>query len=354
MSLSTLLGTELPLLQAPMAGVQDSALAIAVSSAGGLGAVPCAMLSPDRIREEVEAIRAQTSAPFNLNFFCHAVPERDTVRETAWLEQLAPDYRAMDVPVPASLDGGARRPFDADTLALLQVLRPPVVSFHFGLPGPAMLAALRQWDCRVLSSATTLAESLWLQERGVDAVIAQGWEAGGHRAVFLGEPLDQQPGTFALVPQLVAALDVPVIASGGIADAAGVAAAMALGAKGVQIGTTYLLCPETKTIGPHRALLAQRPPPPTAVTNVLTGRPARGFLNHAMRQWGPMNDLAPAFPTAASAMAPLRQAAEAKGRGDYSPLWAGQNPSGCREIPAAQLTRELARGFGPAEPPCLV
>ena len=354
MTLATLLGIELPLLQAPMAGVQGSALAIAVSNAGGLGALPCAMLSPERIREEVDAIRAQTAAPFNLNFFCHAPPERDHARESAWLESIAPDYRSHGIPLPASLDPGARRPFDADTLALLQALRPPVVSFHFGLPEPGLLAALREWNCRVLSSATTLAEGRWLQERGVDAVIAQGWEAGGHRAVFLGEPLDQQPGTFALVPQLVAALDVPVIASGGIADAAGVAAAMALGAAGIQIGTSYLLCPEAATIAAHRALLGQRPSPPTAVTNVLTGRPARGFLNHAMRRWGPLNERAPAFPIAASAMAPLRKVAEAQGRGDYSPLWAGQNASGCRAIPAAQMTWELARGFGPADPPCLV
>ncbi len=346
MSLGALLGIELPLLQAPMAGVQDSALAVAVCRAGGLGALPCAMLSADRIREEVHAIRAQTSAPFNLNFFCHADPPPDPDRDAAWIARLAPDYAALGIRPPATLDAGARRPFDETALELLKELRPPVVSFHFGLPPPHLLAPLRQWGCRILSSATTVEEGRWLERHGVDAVIAQGWEAGGHRAVFLGNLLDPQPGTFALVPQLVKALNVPIIAAGGVADAASVSAAIALGAHGVQVGTSYLLCDETRTSTVHRQALRD-PHASTVVTNILTGRPARGIVNHAIRQWGPVDPQAPPFPRAASAMAALRTAAEARGSGDYSVLWAGQNRSGCRAIPAERLTRELARGLGP-------
>jgi nitronate monooxygenase len=354
MSLQTLLGTELPLLQAPMAGVQGSRLAIAVSAAGGLGALPCAMLSQETMRGEIAAIRAQTTHPYNLNFFCHASPLADPVREAAWRARLADDYQAWDID-PATLSAGpGRTPFDAAMAEFLREIRPPVVSFHFGLPPAEWLAPLREWGCRILSSATTVDEARWLQTRGVDAVIAQGLEAGGHRGMFLSDDLTLQMGTFALLPQIVAAVDVPVIAAGGIADAQGVAAAMALGAAGVQIGTAYLLCPEADTRQVHRDALHGQAAHHTALTNVFTGRPARGIVNHAVRAWGPLSDDVPAFPLATSASAPLRQAAEALGRGDYSPLWAGQNVTGCKEIPAAQLTWELAAGFGRQEPPCIV
>jgi len=354
MSLQTLLGTELPLLQAPMAGVQGSRLAIAVSTAGALGALPCAMLSREAIGEEVAAIRAQTTGPYNLNFFCHAPPASDAAREAAWRAHLADDYRAWGID-PATIPAGpGRRPFDAEMAEFLREFKPPVVSFHFGLPPAEWLAPLREWGCRILSSATTVDEARWLQARGVDAVIAQGLEAGGHRGMFLSDDLTLQMGTFALLPQMVAAVDVPVIAAGGIADAQGVAAAMALGAAGVQIGTAYLLCPEADTRPVHRDALRGASAHHTALTNVFTGRPARGIVNHAVRAWGPLNDEAPAFPLATSASAPLRQAAEARGSGDYSPLWAGQNVSGCKEIPAARLTWELAAGFDRQEPPCIV
>lgn len=354
MSLQTLLGTELPLLQAPMAGVQGSRLAIAVSTAGGLGALPCAMLSQEAIREEVGAIRAQTTHPFNLNFFCHASPPADPVREAAWRSRLADDYRAWGIDPTTVSAGLSRNPFDAAMAEFLREFQPPVVSFHFGLPPAEWLAPLREWGCRILSSATTVDEARWLQERGVDAVIAQGLEAGGHRGMFLTDDLTTQMGTFALLPQIVAAVNLPVIAAGGIADAKGVAAAMALGAAGVQIGTAYLLCPEADTRQIHRDALQSTAARHTALTNVFTGRPARGIVNHAVRAWGPISSDVPAFPLATSASAPLRQAAEAQGRGDYSPLWAGQNVTGCREIPAAQLTWELAAGFGRQEPPCIV
>lgn len=344
MSITRLFGIELPIVQAPMAGLQGHALTVAVSNAGGLGSLPCAMLDLKAMREELAAIRAQTSRPFNVNFFCHTVPTPDAARDAAWRATLAPFHAEFGIDASSISSGPGRVPFDAETAALLREFRPPVVSFHFGLPAPELLAAVRAWGAKILSSATTVDEARWLAARGVDAVIAQGVEAGGHRGIFLGDDLNTQIGTFALVPQVVRAVDVPVIAAGGIADARGVAAALALGAAGVQVGTAYLLCPEATTSAVHRAALASDAARETALTNVFTGRPARGIVNRVIRELGPISPAAPAFPLAVAAMAPLRAKAEALGSGDFSPLWAGQNTSGCRAVPAAQLTRELAAG----------
>jgi nitronate monooxygenase len=217
-----------------------------------------------------------------------------------------------------------------------------VVSFHFGLPSSDLLARVKAWGAKILSSATTVEEARWLEAHGVDAIIAQGVEAGGHRGMFLSDELSTQVGTFCLVPQIVRAVKVPVIAAGGIADANGVAAALALGAVGVQVGTAYLLCPEATTSPLHRAAHKSAAAHHTALTNLFTGRPARSIMNRIMRELGPINAAAPAFPLAGSAIAPLRAKAESSGSSDFSPLWCGQNPSGCKEIPAAQLTRELA------------
>ena len=342
MTVQELFGIDLPIIQAPMAGVQGSALAVAVSNAGGLGSLPCALLSPDGLRKELAAIRGQTTKPFNVNFFCHPNPEPSAAREAAWRAALAPYFAEYDID-PQSIAGGpARVPFDAASADLLSEFEPPVVSFHFGLPSPELLARVRGWGAKILSSATTVDEARWLEAHGVDAVIAQGLEAGGHRGLFLTGDLASQIGTFALVPQVVAAVSVPVIAAGGIADAKGVAAALALGAAGVQIGTAYLLCPEVTTSAIHRDALKSDAARTTAVTNVFTGRPARGIVNRIVRELGPISAVAPAFPLAAAAVAPLRAKAESLGRGDFSPLWAGQNVSGCREVPASKLTRELA------------
>jgi len=346
MTLQHLLGVELPIVQAPMAGVQDSALAIAVSEARGLGSLPCAMLGPDALRRELSTIRARTSRPFNVNFFCHTQPEADTVRDAAWRAALAPYYAEYGLDAASVAAGPGRRPFDDEMAAVLEEFAPPVVSFHFGLPSPSLLARVRRWGAVILSSATTVSEAVWLEAHGADAVIAQGLEAGGHRGSFLNDGLDIQSGTFALVPQIVRAIRVPVIAAGGIADARGVAAAMALGAAGVQVGTSYLLCPEATTSAVHRAALESDAAGTTALTNLITGRPARGIVNRIMRELGPMSALPPAFPLATAAIAPLRAKAEAMGRGDFSPLWAGQNASGCRSVPAGVVTRDLASGVG--------
>jgi nitronate monooxygenase len=339
-ALLSMLAIELPIIQAPMAGVQDAALAIAVSNAGGLGSLPCAMLDAAGLRQELEAIRRQTSKPYNVNFFCHAVPEHDAAAEAAWLDTLAPYYREFGLPLQPST-GPTRAPFSPELATVLEEFRPPVVSFHFGLPSEDLVGRVRSWGAKVLSSATTVEEALWLESHGVDAVIAQGVEAGGHRGTFLTDDLTTQIGTFALVPQIVKQVRVPVIASGGIADAAGVAAALRLGASAVQIGTAYLLCREAKTSPLHRAALQRADARHTALTNLFSGRPARGIVNRVMREIGPMHPAAPRFPLATSGIAPLRAAAEARGNGDFSPLWAGQNVTGCVEIGAGDLTRRL-------------
>jgi nitronate monooxygenase len=335
------LGIDLPIIQAPMAGVQLSALAVAVSNAGGLGSLPCAMLSLDAMRKELQALKAQTQRPYNVNFFCHAPPKPSAEREAAWRKVLAPYFREFDIDPEKIPAGPGRAPFSAEAAEVLEAFRPAVVSFHFGLPAAPLLDKVRSWGAKILASATTVDEARWLEARGVDAIIAQGVEAGGHRGIFLTDDLTTQVGTFALVPQIVQAVKVPVIAAGGIADARGVAAALALGAAGAQVGTAYLLCPEATTSAVHRAALKSAAARHTALTNLFTGRPARGIVNRIMRELGSLNAAAPEFPLATAAIAPLRAKAEGKGSGDFSPLWSGQNPGGCREVPAAELTRAL-------------
>jgi nitronate monooxygenase len=345
MTLQELLGIELPIIQAPMAGAQGSALAVAVSNAGGLGSLPCAMLGLEDMKAELAAIREQTDKPFNVNFFCHVTPTLDVTRDAEWRVALSHYYAELGIAVNSAPAGSSRAPFSADAADVLGEFKPAVVSFHFGLPSVELVARVKALGSKVFSSATTVAEARWLEARGVDAIIAQGLEAGGHRGIFLSEDVSTQVGTFALLPQIVRAVKIPVIAAGGIADAKGIAAALSLGAAGVQIGTTYLLCPEAATSRVHRAALKSEAARHTALTNLFTGRPARGIMNRIMRELGPISPAAPAFPLATSAIMPLRAKAESQGSGDFSPLWAGQNVSGCREIPAADLTRELAAGL---------
>lgn len=340
-TLKTFLGIELPIIQAPMAGAQSSALAISVSNAGGLGSLPCAMLSLDAMREELTKIKAQTTKPFNVNFFCHSQLTPNIERETLWRSRLAPYYNEFGLDINTIPPGPERASFNSKAADVLSEFKPAVVSFHFGLPSAELLARVRSWGSKILSSATTIEEARWLEAQGVDGIIAQGLEAGGHRGIFLSDDLTTQMGTFALVPQIVRAVNLPVIAAGGVADARGVAAAMRLGAAGVQIGTAYLLCPEVTLSPIHRAMLKSEAAHHTALTNIFTGRPARGIVNRIIRELGPINRDVPAFPLATSGITPLRNKAESQGGGDFSPLWAGQNTSGCREIPAADLTREL-------------
>lgn len=340
--LTELLGLDLPIIQAPMAGAQAATMALAVSNAGGLGSVPCAMLDASGLRRELEAMKAAGGKPYNVNFFCHAAPAADAAREARWRAALLPYYREFGID-PAGIPAGpGRAPFSDDFADVLQAFRPAVVSFHFGLPPPQLLARVKSWGAKVFCSATTLEEARWLEAHGVDAVIAQGVEAGGHRGMFLTQDLTTQMGTFALLPQVVRAVRVPVIAAGGIADAKGVAAALALGAAAVQCGTAFLLCPEATITPLHRAALQSEAARHTALTNLFTGRPARGIVNRVVRELGPISDSPSAFPLATSAIVALRAKAEAAGSSDFSPLWSGQNATGCKEIPAAQMVRELA------------
>jgi nitronate monooxygenase len=343
--LCALLGIQLPIIQAPMAGVQDSAMAVAVSQAGGLGSLPCAMLSPAALRDELTVIQRQTDKPVNVNFFCHPTLERNPQREAHWAAALAPYYQELGISPPNLSTGPVRAPFNSDMADVLQDFRPAVVSFHFGLPTPDLLAHVKSWGAIVLSTATTVEEALWLQAHGADAIIAQGLEAGGHRGMFLNADLSTQMGTLALVPQLVQSVNLPVIAAGGIANAQGVAAALALGAAAVQIGTAYLLCPEALTSATHRAALSSPIARHTALTNLFSGRPARGIVNRLMRELGPISHLAPDFPWATAALAPLRQQAESLGLDNFSPLWCGQNASACKRVSAADLTRELSQAL---------
>ncbi|GFM57887.1 2-nitropropane dioxygenase [Pseudomonas cichorii] len=332
----------LPILQAPMAGATGSAMAIAVGNVGGLASLPCAMLSPEQIREEVALIRQHSQAPLNLNFFCHTPPAGDPERAARWKESLQPYYRELgadyDAPTPVS----SRAPFDADSCALVEDLKPEVVSFHFGLPERALLDRVRATGARIISSATTVQEAVWLENNGCDAIIAMGYEAGGHRGMFLSDQLHTQVGTFALIPQIANAVSVPVIAAGGIAEGRSVAAAFILGASAVQVGTAYLFCPEAKVSKPHHRALRSATDSQTALTNIFTGRPARGIVNRIMSEIGPMSALAPAFPLAGGALIPLRAKAEPQGNGDFMNLWAGQAVGIKHELSAAELTRQLA------------
>ncbi|MBM96955.1 MAG: 2-nitropropane dioxygenase [Oceanospirillaceae bacterium] len=350
--------TKLPIVQAPMAGVQNSALTIAVANAGGIGSLPCAMLTPDALASELEVIRAAGIKTYNLNFFCHQQPDPDTEREAKWRQALAPFYQEHGInsdDVPA---GAGRLPFSEASLEVIRPYQPPIVSFHFGLPKADWLDEIKTWGGKVWSSATTLEEALWLEAHGADAVIVQGIEAGGHRGMFLTDDLDAQPGTEALLQAVLDAVNIPVIAAGGIASPEHVKAVLDKGAAAAQVGTAYLLCDEATTTPIHRELLKAEAagfqhstatqqstatqPSTTRLTNLLSGRPARGLVNRLMDELGPISEAPPEFPLATAALVPLRAAAEKQGKGDFSPLWCGTDASGCREVSAAEQTQWLA------------
>lgn len=339
--LRDLLGIDLPIIQAPMAGASGAEIAIAVSEAGGLGSLPCAMLDSAKASAEIGIIRQRTNKPINVNFFCHTPAAPDPVRHAAWQDKLAAYYTELGVEAAAP-PGTSRAPFDEAMCKVVEAHKPEVVSFHFGLPEKLLLDRVKASGSIVLSSATTVEEALWLEANACDAIIAQGYEAGGHRGVFLSEDISTQAGTFALVPQIVDAVNVPVIAAGGIADGRGIAAAFALGASGVQIGTAYLFTPESQISDLHRSALLNATDSSTTLTNLFSGRPARGLVNRVMREVGPMLVDAPPFPTAGAALAPLKAKAEASGLADFSSLWAGQAASLGSNLNARDLTLQLA------------
>ena len=340
--LINLFDIELPIIQAPMAGSAFSDMVVAVSEAGGLGSLACALLSVEQARKELETIRRKTSRPINVNFFCHQQPPGDSAREMNWRRRLEAYYVEIELDHNATVLSSDRAPFDDKMCDLVLEFHPEVASFHFGLPDRNLLARVRRTGAKIISSATSVDEARWLEDQGCDAIVAQGYEAGGHRGMFLTQNVFTQVGTMALVPEVVDTVKVPVIAAGGIADARGIVAAFALGAAAVQIGTAYLHCPEAQISPIYRQALKEAKDDETAVTNVFTGRPARGLVNRLMREVGPMSDLVPEFPLAAAAVAPLRAKSEMAGSADFTPLWAGQAARLNRELPAAELTKQLA------------
>lgn len=338
-----LLSIEQPIIQAPMAGAQDAKLAIAVAQGGGLGSLPCAMLSVEQIEEQFLSFKHATDAPINLNFFCHPDLPHCRDQERHWQERLTSYYAQAGLDNSTPLANASRRPFQAEHAELLQTLKPEVVSFHFGLPSPELIDQVKLSGALILSSATSVQEALWLKEHGCDVIIAQGYEAGGHRAIFLEQRTDTQTGLMALLPQILDATDLPVIAAGGISDGRGITAAFALGACGAQLGTAFLFCPEAKISDLHLQALQSSSANSTVLTNVYTGKPARGILNKAVLELGPISQDTPVFPYAASAIAPLRSAHEHNQSSDFSPLWSGQGASMGRRLPAEQLVRVLAQ-----------
>ncbi len=343
------LGLKAPVWQAPMAGSQHHVLAAAVSMAGGLGALPAAMLTPEALRESMAALRQLTPRAFQVNFFCHQPPLMDAGSLQGWSQALRPYYREQGLDADAVPQGTGRTPFSPEMLAVLREAPPAVVSFHFGLPSMDLFQSVKALGCKVVSSATTVQEALWLEQQGVDAIVAQGLEAGGHRGMFLSTDLNTQQGLFVLLPQIVRAVRVPVIAAGGIVTADSVRAARALGAAGVQVGTAFLKTPEATTSAVHRAALRTAQGSDTALTVLFSGRPARGIVNRLMRELGPLNPVAPAFPMATAGLAPLRAAAEAQGRGDFSPLWSGQHVAAAQECSASALTHDLIAAWRSAD-----
>ena len=339
--LMDLLEIELPIIQAPMAGANDSTMAIAVSEAGGLGSLPCGMLDVETASAEMGVIRQSTAKPYNVNFLCHDYEALSPSEEKSWQLHLQKYYEELDIDITAPLPGASRNPFSEEMCSLVERHRPNVVSFHFGLPEKTLLDRVKEAGCTVLSSATTVEEAVWLEAHGCDAIIAQGYEAGGHRGNFLSSDVATQPGTLALVPQVVDAVSIPIIAAGGIADGRGVAAAFALGAAGVQIGTAYLHTPESLVSDLHRQALQGASDNKTALTNLFSGKPARGLMNRLMEELGPMSDQVTAFPYAGGALAPLKAVAEKNGRTDFTSLWAGQSAGIDHGLDAAGLTRQL-------------
>lgn len=339
------LGLDAPIIQAPMAGSQGAALAVAVCNGGGLGAIPAAMHTPESLYSEITALRRQTSQPYNVNFFAHQAPAENPAALDAWHRALSPYYMELGLDPTRIPTGAGRAPFSEAFADVVEQTRPDVVSFHFGLPTDALLQRVKASGAQVWSSATTLEEALWLQAHGVDAIIAQGIEAGGHRGMFLSNDIHAQASLATLLAQIVPRVTLPVIAAGGIATAKDIAAAKFLGVDGVQIGTAYLCTPEATTSDVHRAALLSPQASDTALTNLFSGRPARGIMNRLMRDLGPISSLAPAFPLATAAIAPLRTIAEKNGSGDFSPLWAGQNARAIQVRSAAELTGQFAAAW---------
>jgi nitronate monooxygenase len=329
-----LVGTEHPIVQAPMANAGGVELCVAAMDGGALGSLPCAMLSPAQMREQAAAVRARAPGQLNLNFFCHRMPER--ADDGRWRAVLEPYYDEFEIAAPPPVP--LRLPFDEAACAVVEDVRPDVVSFHFGLPEPSLLQRVKATGAKLFGCATSVEEARFLAERAVDAIIVQGFEAGGHTGRFLGADPAEAVGLFALLPQVADAVDVPVIAAGGIADGRGIAAAFALGASAVQLGTAYLACPESLLPEGARAVLPSRP---TVMTNIYSGGLARAVRGRLIDEIGAVRSEAPPYPLAGAASGPLFRAALERGDFGFMPILAGQSAALAQRLPAAELTRKL-------------
>jgi nitronate monooxygenase len=345
-----LLGIRLPIIQAPMAGVSTPEMAAAVSAAGGLGSIGVGNVDAAAARAMIAAIRSRTDRPFNVNFFCHAPAVADPAKEAAWLALLGPHFSRFGAKPPVSLrEIYTSFVVDNEMLAMLLAERPPVVSFHFGLPSSDRIGALKTAGIRLLATATSLAEGWAVQAAGIDAVVAQGYEAGGHRGVFDPAAPDERLGTMALTRLLVRKLPLPVIAAGGIMDGAGIAAALSLGAEAAQLGTAFALCPESMADAGYRRALGERPGPPTVMTTAISGRPARSVVNRFTELGeGYGANQVPSYPIAYDAGKALHAAAKAAGEYGYGAQWAGQGAGLAREKPAGELVELLWKECGEA------
>ena len=342
-ALTTLLGVRYPIIQAPMAGVSPPTLVAAVSNAGGLGSLGLGASNDRHVREHIAATRALTGQPFNVNLFCHAEAQADSKREAVWLQHLSAEFARFRATPPAALRNIYATALGNDVLleTLLEA-RPKVVSFHFGLPEKHWIKALKQVGIVTMACATNWEEAEQVEQAGVDVLVAQGFEAGGHRGIF--DPThDDRIGTLALVSTLAGRSRLPVVAAGGIMNGSGIAAAMQRGAAGVQMGTAFILCPESSATPAYRAELSSERAAHTGVTSAISGRPARGIVNRFHALQGEGTPRVPDYPIAYDAGKALHQAATAQGDASYAAHWAGQGAPLARALPADVLVRTLVQ-----------
>lgn len=343
-------GMRYPIIQAPMAGVATPRLAAEVSNAGALGSIGVGASTLAQTRQMIEETLAMTSKPINVNLFCHAPARRDAAREAAWLAHLAPLFAEAGIAVPPALEE-IYTTFveDEDAFRMLLALRPAVVSFHFGLPSAERIAALRQAGIRTMATATNVQEARQIEDAGVDAIVAQGVEAGGHRGMFDPGAIDERLSTEVLVRLLVKTSRLPVIAAGGIMDGAGIRAMLDLGAVAAQLGTAFILCPESAANAAYRANLKSERAAVTRLTAALSGRPARGIVNRLISHGDAAGAPPPAaYPVAYDAAKQLHAAAANAGKHEFAAHWAGQGAPLARELPAADLVRALVEELDPA------
>ena len=352
MSLLKDIGVTLPIVQAPMAGISTPELAAAVSNAGGLGSIGIGAANVAGARDMIAETRKRTDRPFNVNVFVHSDPAPDPARDSSWLDALRSEFERYNKAPPAALRTIYKSfAWDDEMLDLLIQTRPSVISFHFGLPEPSRVTALKAAGCFLLSTATNLHEAEAAEAAGIDGIVAQGFEAGGHRGVFDATAPDDCLGMMALTQLLVARSGLPIIAAGGIMDGRGIASALSLGAQAVQMGTAFIVCPESSADAGYRAALAGKGAYHTRMTRAISGRPAR-CLSNRFTQWAASNEdlLPPDYPIAYDAGKALHSAAKSVDDYGFAAHWAGQGAPLARSRPAADLIKMLMAEIAEASP----